>query len=327
MSLDLCKQTEFLQVLHNLLPCLVPVQSGVPACILVHDCPVVHDPYLLKAMAQADFKVVGIVGRGYLHDASPEFLIHVRVCDDRYLPVHQRQYDRLAYQVFVPLIFRVDCDCRIAEHCLRPGRSYRHEPVAVLYRVLYVPETAFLFLVFHFRIRYGCTALGTPVDYAVAPVDEAFFIKPDENLEHGLRKALVHREPFPFPIARAAQLLELLHYPAAIDPFPFPGPFKEFFPAYVFLFQALFCHGLDDPRLSGYAGMVRARQPQRAVALHPFPPDQYVLQCIVEGMPHVKLSGDVRRRYHYGERRLAVVRLRMEITLFRPFFIKPVLHL
>ena len=41
--------------------------------------------------------------------------------------------------------------------------------------------------------------------------------------------------------------------------------------------------------------MIGAGLPQHIVALHASPADQHVLQCIVEGMPHMQAAGDVGR--------------------------------
>ena len=58
-----------------------------------------------------------------------------------------------------------------------------------------------------------------------------------------------------------------------------------------------------DDHLSGDAGVVGARLPERIVSAHPGIADQNVLQRVVERMAHVQAAGDVRRRDNDGERR------------------------
>ena len=59
--------------------------------------------------------------------------------------------------------------------------------------------------------------------------------------------------------------------------------------------------------------MIRARQPQRIIPLHPAETDQDILQRFIERMAHVKLPRNVGRRDHDGVRRLLRVELCMEI--------------
>ena len=63
--------------------------------------------------------------------------------------------------------------------------------------------------------------------------------------------------------------------------------------------------------------MVGSRQPQSAVAGHPLPANQNILECLVQGMSHVQLAGNVRRgnddgirfllRIHMGSKAAAVI--------------------
>ena len=71
--------------------------------------------------------------------------------------------------------------------------------------------------------------------------------------------------------------------------------------------------------------MIRSRLPQCIIALHTLIPDQNILHGIVQGMPHMKLPGDVWRRHHDGEGLLAPVHLRVKIFVVLPFLVKSVL--
>ncbi len=183
---DLLQQTQFPEIFHDPLSCLISLHAGILACIFIHNSPVVHDPDLLQIMTQTHFKVIGIVSRCYLDHTCPELLVYIRICNHRDLPVHQGQYDSFPDQITVSLILRIDCNGGISEHRLGSGGGYCHKSATVFYRIPDMPEAAILLFMLHFCVRYGCAAFGTPVDYAVSSVDEAFLIEPDENLQYSL---------------------------------------------------------------------------------------------------------------------------------------------
>ncbi len=70
--------------------------------------------------------------------------------------------------------------------------------------------------------------------------------------------------------------------------------------------------------------MVRARQPQCRVTLHPFDADQDILQRFVHSVAHMKLSGNVRRRNHNAVRRFVFVDFGIEASVFFPHMVDPV---
>ena len=73
--------------------------------------------------------------------------------------------------------------------------------------------------------------------------------------------------------------------------------------------------------------MITARLPQCFIALHTLPADQGILQCVIEGMAHMQLTGNVWWRHHDGKRLLVRVDLRMEIVALQPHVIDAVLNL
>ena len=73
--------------------------------------------------------------------------------------------------------------------------------------------------------------------------------------------------------------------------------------------------------------MVNAGNPQGIVALHPFEPDQGVLQGCVHGMAHVQLSGDVWWGHHNGEGLFALILLCVEVAAVLPHLVDTGLHL
>ena len=73
--------------------------------------------------------------------------------------------------------------------------------------------------------------------------------------------------------------------------------------------------------------MVGAGKPQGIIALHPSPSDENILQSVVKGVAHMKLTRDIRRRDNYAVRLLFGVNLRVEIFALKPEVVNPVFHI
>src|SRR5574344_1403985 len=92
-------------------------------------------------------------------------------------------------------------------------------------------------------------------------------------------------------------MLQLIDNAVAILLLPGPYALQELFAAQIitsltlFFFNYLFY--LD---LGSKASMVIAGHPQSVVAHHTMPTNQNILQSIVQGMAHVQLASDIRRR-------------------------------
>ena len=82
--------------------------------------------------------------------------------------------------------------------------------------------------------------------------------------------------------------------------------------------DAFFFQCLYDLDFGCNAGVVASRLPECVIPLHPFLTDHDILQRIVQGMPHMQLTGDVRRRHDDREWLFALIHFRMEIFLFHP---------
>ncbi len=197
-------------------------------------------------MAQADLKVVGVVGRGDLHDTGTLGHVGVLVADDGDLLVQQGQDDMAAVQMSIAGVIAVDGNGGIAQHGLGTGGSQFQHLAGLLDRVEQVPEAAVLFLILHLGVGNGGVAVGAPVDHAVAAVDEALVVQADKDFLDSLRAALVHGEALTLPVAAAAQLLELADDAVAVFGLPGPGALQEAVAAHHFLGQALSTHGLHD---------------------------------------------------------------------------------
>ena len=85
--IDLLQQTGGFQVGHDACAGVEAVQPLVLVTGGVDDAGLVEDVDLVQAMAQADLKVVEIVGRGDLDHAGAELAIHIVIGDDRDLAV------------------------------------------------------------------------------------------------------------------------------------------------------------------------------------------------------------------------------------------------
>ena len=159
------EQAELLQILDHGLAGLVAVHAGILAAQVVHGRVVIENIDLLEVVALAHLKVVGVVSRRDLDAAGPEFLIDVRVGDDRDLAVRQRQLQRLADDVGVALVVRIDRHGRIAKQGLWTGRRDLDEAAFLSdHRIIDVPEKAVLVLVLDLGVRDRRLAHRAPVD-------------------------------------------------------------------------------------------------------------------------------------------------------------------
>ena len=192
-----------------------------------------------QVMAQADLKVVGVVGRGDLHDTGALGHIGVLVADDGNLLVQQGQHHMAAVEMGVPGVLAVDGHSGIAQHGLRAGGGQLQHLAGLLDRVQQVPEAAVLLLVLHLGIRDGGVAVRAPVDHAVAAVDQALVVQPHKHFLDGLGAALVHGKPLTVPVAAAAQLFQLADDAVAELGLPGPGALQEAVAAHHLLGQSV----------------------------------------------------------------------------------------
>ncbi len=82
---------------------------------------------------------------------------------------------------------------------------------------------------------------------------------------------------------------------------------------------------LLDDSLGGDAGVVGAGHPEAVVSLHASPPDQHILERVVQRVPQMEGPGDVGRRDHDAVRRPVAGRIRMEVSVLDPELVPPVL--
>ncbi len=263
-------------------------------------------------MAHAHLIVVRVVRGRDLDSACAKFRVHVLVCKERNLAVRERQLDGRAEQFTIALVRRVDRHARVAQHRLGARRRHRHaplSPVTGLDGVLQVVELPCLRRLVHFEVREHSLVGRAPVDDAVAPVDVALLVEAHEDLAHGARQTLVHREALARPVHARALAPHLVQNLPARLVLPLPDALDEFFTAQVVARQPLLLQLAVDHQLRRDARVIHARQPERAVAAHALVPRHHVHQRVLQGVAHVERAGHVRRRDGDGEdwgRRVAV---------------------
>ena len=280
-----------------------------------------------QVVTQTNFKVVGVVGGGDLHDTGALGHIGVLIADDGDLLVQQGQHHMAAVQMGVAGILAVDSHSSIAQHSLGAGGSQLQHLAGLLDRVQQMPEAAVLLLVLHLGVGDGGVAVGTPVDHAVAAVDQPLVVQMHEHFLDSLRAALVHGKALALPVAAAAQLFQLADDAVAELGLPGPGALQEAVAAHHLLGQALLTHGLHHLGLGGDGSVVGAGHPQGGVALHPLGADEDVLHGVIHRMAHVQLAGNVRWRHHDGIGLLVGVGLRVEVAAIQPELVDTVFHL
>ena len=232
-----------------------------------------------------------------LHRARALLRVGIFVGDDRDAAADERQDRELADQVLVALVLGMNGHGHVAEH--RLGTRGRHGDEAVghaLDGVADVPEVALDLDLLHLEVGDRGLELRVPVHKALVLVDQALLVEVDEDLQHGLRQALVHGEALARPVAGGAEALELAHDGAAGLLLPLPDPLDEFLAAEVAALDLALGELALDDHLRGDAGMVHARLPQHVLAAHALEAAEDVLDRVVEGVPHVERAGHVRRR-------------------------------
>ena len=169
--------------------------------------------------------------------------------------------------------------------------------------------------------------MGAPVDHPVAAVDQALVVQAHEHFLDGIRAALVHGKALPLPVTAGAQLFQLADDAVAVLGLPVPGALQETVAAHHLLGQALGTHGLHDLGLGGDGCVVGAGHPQGGIALHPLGADEDILHGVIHRMPHVQLTGNIRRRHHDGVGFLVRIGLRVEVAAVQPELVDTIFHL
>ncbi len=304
--LDVVEESALLEVGDYRLAALEAIHAAVlRAGELVHVGVVGHDVDFLKAVALADEEVVGVVRRRDLHDARAELAVDVVVAYDGDLAPGEREDDRLADEVRIAVVLGVHRNRRVARKSL--GTRRRDHDVVLVRLALHalsapddgipdIPEMSVVGLVLDFVVCERRAAPRTPVDDVVSLVDETLVVKLREHLRDGARAALVEREALTLPVCRVAEHALLVDNRPAILLLPLPDALEELLAPEVLAALPLLLERLLYDVLRRDARVVGAGEPQRVPALHAAPPDQDVLDRLVERMAHVQYARHVRRR-------------------------------
>src|SRR5581483_8976062 len=255
---------------------------------------------LIFENALPNVEVIEVVRRCDLYAAGPEFGIDVVVGDDRDEALRSRQANGLANQFRVTRVHRMYRDGDVAEHGLGSRGGYRD--AEALAGIADFPNAAVLFLGIDLQIGNGRAEHGVPVDQALAAVDEAGVVPPDEHFGHGARHLRVHGEVAALPSLGVGVLpvsgsTEAAHLPRDGGPgllLPLPDALNKFFAPEIVACLLLEFELALDHDLRSDAGVVGADHPVGVVAAHAVIANERVHQRLLEGVAHVQGAGDVR---------------------------------
>src|SRR5207302_3332216 len=183
-GLDLCDQPERVHVLDDPPAALEAIEPGVAAGFGRHLSVEADDGLDREVVAAPDLEVDRIMARSHLDDAGAELRIDRLVRDHlhRDRAVDRWHLERLAYEVPVPLVLRMDRQAGVAELRLRPHGTERDRTV------LDVDELVVALLALHLDVGQNRLALRAPVDDVVVAVDQPFFPEPHERFAHRPRE-------------------------------------------------------------------------------------------------------------------------------------------
>ena len=182
-----------------------------------------------------------------------------------------------------------------------------------------------LFLVVYFVVAESSLVLWVPVDHTKTTIDETLVVEVDEYLDYAFRAFFVHSERSAVPVARCAELFELLEDDATVGVSPVPSMFEKLFSSEVGLLDAFSSKLVDDFGFGSDRSVVCARYPKSILALHTCAANKDVLDSVVEHVAHVEHTCHV-WRWDYDGVWLSIVRLRVEETMFHPVLIPFAFH-
>ena len=205
--------------------------------------------------------------------------------------------------MLVAVVALVHRDRAVAQHRLRPSRCHSDELVRAHNRIANLVQLSLDFFMFDFKIGDRRLATRTPVDDVLAPINQAFFVQPDEHLAHGARQVLIHGEVFAIPIHGSAQPLHLVENCSAVMPLPFPHALDKCLASEIATLLAFTGKLALNHHLGGNAGVVGAGKPQSEEPSHAVPAHDDVHLRLVQHVAHVQTPGNVGWRQQQREHR------------------------
>ena len=297
--LDVIEKVMLLEPLDDGLAALFTVHAGKLAVTLDNHRVLIEDIDLRQVVGLTHGVVVGVVSRRDLNKARAKVGVDMPILKDGNLAVDDGELDGLTYKGSLLGVLRGDGDARVAEHGLGARGGDNDVVLAVDrlgQRIAQVPQVALLVLVLGLIVRDSSSAVGAPVDDALAAVDQAVVVPVAEHLAHGLGVVLVHGKALVIKIDGAAHPLNLLDDDAAVLVGPIPARVDKLIAADLQAADTLALELLVDLGLRGDTGVIGAQHPARGLAAHAGHTDDGVLDGVVGGMAHVELAGHVGRR-------------------------------
>ena len=86
--LNLFQQTQRLQVVHDGFSSFITVKTAIFTAQFIDTAIIIQNADHFQIMANAYFKVIGIVGRCHLYAAGTKLKTDVIICNNGNLPVH-----------------------------------------------------------------------------------------------------------------------------------------------------------------------------------------------------------------------------------------------
>ena len=276
----------------------------------------VHDVQRRQPGPLADLKVVEVMRRCDLHRARALGRVGVLIGHDRDAAADDRQGHELAHQPRITRIIRMHRHAGVAQHGLGPGRRHHDVVAGLILRRLPVTVVGDRVLIGHavrqgigempvrpvhltlldLEVRDRRLEMRVPVHQPLVAIDQPVPVQLDEDLAHGGVQPLVEGEPLAAPVTTGSQPAQLLDDGPTRLGLPFPDLGHEGVAAHVAAADIARGRQLAlDHHLGGDAGVVRARQPQHGLTLHPVIAGQDVLQGVVERVADVQRAGHVRR--------------------------------
>ena len=293
---------------------------------LVHVAIIGHNIDLFETMALTYEEVVRIVSGRNLNDTSTELLLNIIVGENRNLAACERKNNVLTDNRGETLVLRIDRNSRIAGERFRTRRRNADIVLVKLAlrtkrapcdRIANVPEMTMIRLMLNLVIRESRTATWTPVYDVVALVDEALVVKLGKDLRNSLRATLVERKALARPVGRIAEHTLLMNDRSAVLLLPLPDALNKRLAPKILTTLTLLAERLLNDVLGRNTRVVGTGKPKSILTLHTAPPDENILNRLVERVAHVKNTRHVRRRDYYGIA-LAIARLLMKITILLP---------
>src|SRR5947209_3083989 len=184
-------QAKPLQVSHQVFAGFIAILASIGTSFGGHLGVEADDLDARQVVAQANFKVDRIMGRGDFHRACTKGSINGLVRHDGDLTSNDGEDGHASYHICVTGVFRIDGHSGIAQDGLWASGSDTDvfDWLAFgkrLQWVAHISQCSWSIDVIDLQVRKGTHAMGTPVDNALAAVNESVFVEAHEDLTDGL---------------------------------------------------------------------------------------------------------------------------------------------